>query len=126
MKIRFTYAVVTHESAENGDTADNGWYIPGMGKFPVSDDTAAEWMECSAKDAVRQIQHTVGDIDSVSVFTGQATFYPSDSDEDFDTGDRTSYHAHVECDPRLLEAILRALGCKSDAAALKRARLLGR
>lgn len=110
VKIRFTYDVVTEESAQHGDTAKRGWYIPGMGKFAEDDASASEHIVCTAKQAVEEIQRTVGSIDSISDNRNGATFYPADSEQDYQTGDYTSYHAHVECDPRLLRAIIKALG----------------
>jgi hypothetical protein len=107
--IRFTYDVVTPESAEHGDTAERGWHIPGMGNFAETDETASEYMHVRAKDAVWQIKRTVGCIDSVTAFADRATFYPSDSEEDYSTGDRTSYHAHIEGHPRLVAAIVKAV-----------------
>jgi len=108
--IRFTYDVVTHES--DGEADERGWHIPGMGNFDVSDDTASEYMHVRAKEAVWQIKQTVGCIDSVTARSDGATFYPSDSEEDYETGARTSYHAHIQGHPRLVAAIIKAVRAK--------------
>lgn len=36
-KSSFTYAIVTDESAEQGETAETGWYLPGLGRWPLRD-----------------------------------------------------------------------------------------
>lgn len=110
VKIRFTYDVVTEESAQDGDVAERGWYIPGMGKFPVEDESASEFVECTARAAVKDIESVVGAIGDVSAHGHIAAFYSADPEEDYRTGENTSYCAHIVCDPRLVRAIVKALG----------------
>lgn len=113
VKIRFTYDVVTDESAANGDTAERGWYIPGMGKFAEDDASASAHIEMRAREAVEEIQRTVGAIDSVSVYGNRATFYAADAKENYRTGESTRYAAHIVADPRLVDAIVAALEARS-------------
>jgi hypothetical protein len=105
--IRFTYDVTSSES--EGDVDERGWHIPGLGNFDVSDETASEYMHVRAKEAVWQIKQTVGCIDSVSAHSETATFYPSDSEPNYATGEDTRYCAHIKGHPRLVAAIIKAV-----------------
>jgi hypothetical protein len=48
--IQITYDVTTHESAEEGDTADNGFYGPGGWKYSISDDSFYERVEAVGRE----------------------------------------------------------------------------
>lgn len=109
VKLRFTYEVVTDESAKHGDAERRGWYVDGF-ECDESDETASEYFElCTAREAIERIAHTVGAIDSISECDGSADIYPADSDTNYQTGDETQYCAHIEGDARLVAAIVSAL-----------------
>lgn len=48
-KATITYEVITPESAEHGDTADNGWWMPGGWHFSLTGDKREEVLQ-EAKD----------------------------------------------------------------------------
>ena len=116
VQLRFSYEIVTPESAEFGDVAERGWYFDG-GHFASDDELASEGYESTARDALTDIEQLLGVPDEVSVRyyggEGHLTCYPADScREDYRTGAETYYHAHVSGHPRLIAAMARALGAE--------------
>lgn len=104
IKLRYTYAIITDESAARGEASENGWYSGGR-KYSIDDETAAEFELVTASRAIRDIAYTVGAIDSISDHATAATFYPADAEQDYRTGGSTRYYAHIEGDARLIAVI---------------------
>jgi hypothetical protein len=77
-----TYDVVTEESAEDGGTADSGFFHPGGWKTDADD--RSEW---SLKEVVSRFGRR-GFEDSGSWFSS------ADSDIDYLTGEHTTYAIH--------------------------------
>lgn len=113
-KLRFTYDRVSPESADDGDTSEAGWYVPGGWHFdvkgkPFDPADVPDPIECTGEECIREIESTVGCVDSVQVYGSKLTVYGSDSSIDYQTGEHTAYAAHVEADPRVLRIIAERL-----------------
>jgi hypothetical protein len=108
--ISFTYDMVTHESAEYGDNADNGFYDRGhrysMNVKETYDDIMKNpsdyhevWQPGKLRDALREAinlgiyQPSEGN--SVAQIGENAWFSSVDADQDFATGESTYYSLHV-------------------------------
>lgn len=109
VKIRYSYGRVTEESAANGDVSESGWYIPGGWHFPVHDKEAAAYIDCRAREAVDGVIEHVGYIGHAEVREGNVTLYGSENQAQFHEPFEESRCAHIECHPRLLSAIVKAL-----------------
>ena len=77
-----TYDVVTHESAEQGDVADSGFYTPS-GEQQSADDTPAKW---TLRDVVSHFGRN-------NLTDCGGSFYSS-NEENYRTGEQTSYAVH--------------------------------
>lgn len=109
VKIRYTYDRVTEESAADGEASESGWYSPGGWHFAADDKEAAEYIDCSAREAVEGVIEHVGYIDHAQVREGKASLYGSESQAQFHEPYEETRCAHIECHPRLLSAIVKAL-----------------
>lgn len=101
MLARFTYCVITPESAEQGEFAENGYIMPGMWKFPLRDE------ECEHEEtlnAARNGEFDLTDLDEVINFAeslgmcedGGSWLSSVDPDQDYQTGEDTFYSLHLE------------------------------
>ncbi len=80
---RVTYDIVIPESAEDGDTAENGWFHRGGWKFSA-DDEPSQW---TLHELVSQFGR--------GTFEDSGTWFSSASaDQDYRTGEDTSYAVH--------------------------------
>lgn len=108
LDVSVTYDRVSHESAEAGDTEENG-YVVGSQEWPLAEcegETVSEAM--NASEALREILDR-GCTCSVSESGTGASFYAGEPQHtDYSTGDVTSYHVHVKGPARLIKALVRA------------------
>lgn len=89
--IDFTYDTVTPESAENGDFAESGFITPGMWKYPNIDDYESnEWSPGDLAGLIRFAQFL-----GICTCEGADWFYSVDPDENYATGESTTYAMHV-------------------------------
>lgn len=77
---RVTYDVVTPESAEQGDTADSGYYSRGGWKH----DDPSDWT----------LHEVVSQFGRNSLEDSGSWFSTTDADVDYRTGEDTSYSVH--------------------------------
>ena len=99
MKARFCYQTVTPESAEHGDFADHGFYLPGGWKFSLNElgDKASEGV-----DLVQDNGYSLRDVIQAAKDLGIQSqpdadwFYSHPSIEDYSTGEEVSYSLHIE------------------------------
>lgn len=114
IKITITYETVTTESAEDGDSADHGFYGPGGWRHSIADGTFENMIkEFGHAEAVRRITpepESFDDVDgAVKFLKGYGPFetsiYPpqpgcwliqSDADVDYSTGEETRLSFHLE------------------------------
>jgi hypothetical protein len=90
IEVSKTYAVVTQESASNGDYADHGYCFSPM---------------------LLRLKDTLDTIDSLGAVeiqesTNHIDFYAIDPDTDMHDGSETTYHVRVKAHPRVLKRIL--------------------
>jgi len=97
--IRTSYETVTPESAEEGDAADRGWEDEEGEQFESVED-AIEWLKRKG------VQHA-----SSSHFH-PGIWYSSGEDQDFGTGETTTYSFHLTADEKVQKAIYDALKAK--------------
>lgn len=107
VKIRYTYYIVTPESAEDGGYSESGWLSDG-GHYDVSDETASEYTEMRASQAVRDIRDMVGCVDIIQQHGDRVTVYGSPEQDPY-TGESETRAAHFVCPPRLAAAMVRKL-----------------
>jgi len=101
MKITFCYSVVTPESAAEGDTAEHGWIMPGMWKYPLEDSEG--YHEDTLEDAkhgdfdLEDLEDAIRFAESLGICSDDGSgFYSVDPDIDYQTGGETTYSMHVE------------------------------
>lgn len=75
-----TYDIVTPESAEHGDTAEAGFYSRGGWKH----EDRSEWT----------LREVVSEFGRNSLEDGGTSFYSIDSEQNYRTGESTSYAVH--------------------------------
>lgn len=91
-RIKFTYDVVTPESAEQGDFAETGWVDEdGIAIEPDADEDAVS-LACDA------ITRQCGCVEPSSYPSWHAGVWytSSDGEQDYRTGEHTRYSAHLE------------------------------
>ena len=102
MKASFTYQTVSPESAEQGDFSEHGWILPGMWKSALQDE---DGHHDSVLDEARRGEFDVTDLgeivsfaQSLGICTGEGAdwFYSVDDDENYETGEDTTYCLHLE------------------------------
>ncbi len=90
--IDFTYETVTPESAEHGDySIEAGFILPGMWKFQVEDyDERQQWK-------IGDLAHYINFARSLGICTceGADWFYSVDPDQNYQTGEDTTYAMHI-------------------------------
>lgn len=113
IRIRYTYELVTPESAEHNDVEERGWYQPGGWHFAESDQEASQHAEVRAKDALHDIKQACGYIDSLTHSTDSSGLthvtlygYP---DDDYRLEGSETRCAHFVCKPRLAVALVTRL-----------------
>ena len=97
---RFCYDAVTPESAECGDFADHGFYIPGSGQFSVMDlsheDHIRTGEECTLTDwTLREVIEAARDL-GIQSRQDASWFYSYPAIEDCGTGAEISYSLHID------------------------------
>lgn len=86
-QFRITYDIVTHESAEQGDSAEQGYFLPGGWKVPTADaiaDTAGDY-GWDLRNALTYL----GGVDDCGSW-----FRECDSDIDYRTGEYRTLSLH--------------------------------
>lgn len=98
--LRFTlcYDVVTQESAQDGDTAENGFYLPGGYQYPLSRTNKRErTLNAAGRGEFDLDPHAAlceaRDL-GICEDTGGGWFSTTDGHTDYRTGDNTSYTLH--------------------------------
>jgi len=96
-----TYDVVTPESAENGDTAEHGFILPGGWTFDLNVPEVSKDVE--EHPELYWVPVTPGDVRAAVEWAqehgcirdnGDGSFYSEDPDVDYATGEATSYAIH--------------------------------
>jgi hypothetical protein len=88
---RVTYDVVSPESAEHGDTCDNGFAAPGGWKFPVDDPGPHEMTLREAIETCGFYPRAKG----ISGFENCGRWFSTiDPDQNYQTGEDTRYAIH--------------------------------
>ena len=104
--IDFTYQTVSPESSEQGDYSETGFILPGMWKFPDIDDySRQEWNPGDLASIISFAQ-------SLGINSGEGCdwLYSVDPDENYQTGESTTYSMHVAgCTDSSRERIYRIL-----------------
>ena len=102
-KIRYTYQVVTPESAKHGDCAESGWaYDNGCNLEtygPDFDDRCEEVLEFENWDEfVDHVSEKIGsfETDSSPGRLTEGSLYATDPDLNYETGAETYYAVHYE------------------------------
>jgi hypothetical protein len=104
-----TYDVATPESAENGDVSELGFYAPGGWKFPAPGCHEGKPGDnnLATSEVLYWAQQRVAWRDN-----GDGSFYCEDRDENYQTGEDTSYAVHFSgVTAASLGRIARVLGC---------------
>jgi hypothetical protein len=114
----YTYDQTTPESAADGDHSASGFYEGAGNRWPATDPDAGHGETMLASAARKDIQQTVGSIDSMQLsetMGGECKLavYGSPDCIDFRTGTDESISAHVTGPKRLLLALQASLGGKS-------------
>jgi hypothetical protein len=115
LELSYSYEIVTHESAEDGEAAERGFYEPGGWKYPLPEfggrpiEEAPKAQIVSAREALEAITDLLGGIDSAEPCGDSLDVYPCDGSTNFRTGAETRIHAHVKGDARLIAALAHAL-----------------
>lgn len=107
IKYRFTYDIVTFESALEGDVAESGFYSPpgcAGGHFDVAGEGNGDYHEVRASKALRDIQNAVGRGGCVEVY-GTCLTVQGHAEEDHRTGASETRTAHIVAHPRLIRAL---------------------
>jgi hypothetical protein len=91
MKARFTYEIVTPESAEFGDFAEGGFIDGGGWRYPVpgAGDDYDEWYT-DIREVISEAQYLGINYDNGGWFESV------DPEVDYATGEYTTYALHVE------------------------------
>jgi len=103
LKYSITYDVVTSESCEHGDTSESGWYLPGGWKFPLKDEDGhhADTLK-DAQNGEFDLTGTLSELLDlarqlgINSFEGAEWFYSADPEENYTTGENTSYCLHLD------------------------------
>jgi len=90
-KIRTSYDIVTHESAEQGDTAENGW-IDEEGE-DMRPDKWDKYNGTSAVDNAVEFLQDKGVIQAGGAVVGE--WYQSESEQDMYSGEYTTNYYHL-------------------------------
>lgn len=109
MKATITYDIVNPESAENGDTSENGWYMPGGYHYPLNDESGLnEVVLNEAKNNEYDIPlslaiKTAIDLgcSEIQVNGNDISVYTTDGHTDFKTGNNTNYCLHIKCKSKI-------------------------
>ena len=131
IQVQITYDTTTQESAEEGDTADNGFYGPGGWKYSISNESFYERVKAvghdhalkdmtpeptsfdSVEDAVAFIERDGPFEASCSAPYGEHCWLTQSSpinDRDyFEKGEDTRLSFHIEADPAVRAEIIEAL-----------------
>lgn len=110
MNVRYTFGLITPESAEEGEYADSGWYIPGVGGFVHDDPDASAEQPLGAQEVIRTLEDALGGIDRASTISDYLVVTGTSSSDD---QRRLTITAHISGHPRMraaLDAALRAHG----------------
>lgn len=108
IRYRFTYDVVTPESAEDGDVAERGFYSPPGcvgGKFDVEGEGNGDYHEDRASAAFRDICATLNGVEHVQSRSGHLTVYGQPYEDP--CGGSETIAAHIEAHPRLIAVLAR-------------------
>jgi hypothetical protein len=95
-----SYSVVTPESAENGDTEDNGY----------DDYHDCEPDELDAQDGLTAVDLAITYLKDKGATSSYGSWYSAEPDQDFRTGNETTYDYHpTNFTPAEEEAILKGV-----------------
>jgi hypothetical protein len=87
----FTYDIVTPESAEQGDTSENGWYVPGGWKYPLfNDDGSPNEAPPKLKGDLRAVISHAQEL-GIEFHPDADWGYNVDPDLDYRTGEHTRF-----------------------------------
>jgi len=128
---QLTYDVYTQESAEDGGTADNGFYAAGGWQYSIADDAFEERCKAVGRqqaladmapeplvladvaEAVALVEE-YGASETDGGWGGKASFYQVDPSYDrayFERGEDTRICVHIKCDdPAVLAEIVAGVG----------------
>ena len=121
IKVQITYDVTTPESAEDGDTADHGFYGPGGWKFSIADDDFRERVKSVGQDRALAdmtpepnefdcIEDAVDFIKCDGPFESGGTWLtqcdPSGDRAYFESGEDTRLSFHIEADAAVRDEII--------------------
>jgi len=108
MKASITYTVTTRESAEHGDYAESGWYMPGDREYPLEDsegrhesvlsEARAGDFDLEIDEAIREAQN-LGAVHEIEINGSKVRAYSVDPPNDrayFERGEERYYTVHVE------------------------------
>jgi hypothetical protein len=118
--VSFYYSTSTSESAEYGDHADHGFWLPGGWKFSMNDEKICEDILTNPDDynikydGPGDLGHILDTARNLGIGgdNGDGSFYSVDPDVDYTTGEDTSYSMHVKgVTPSTVKRIARLL-CK--------------
>ena len=87
--IDFTYQTVTPESAEHGDFDSSGFITPGMWKYEVSNYDRVEYERGDLAGLIDFAR-------SLGIMSDGDSFYSVDPDENYQTGESTTYGMHID------------------------------
>lgn len=117
-----TYSVTTHESAENGDHAEHGWWLPGGWEFPLADEKG-DHPEVLAEARAGEFDLTIGDAIRAAIGLGavhevqvehdglSARSVDPPCDRAFiEDGESRTYTLHIKCSKGSAKRIARLLG----------------
>ena len=90
--IDFTYQTVTPESAEYGDTSETGFITPGMWKYTDIEDYERQQWNPGDLAGIIQFAQSLG----ISSCEGCDWLYSVDPDENYQTGESTTYAMHID------------------------------
>lgn len=103
IKVRWTYSVVTQESAEQGECSEHGFYEPGGWRWPLEDENGyhKEVLEDAQKgefdvfyDDLRSLISDAEDL-GVAFHDDADRACNIDPDIDYRTGESTTYNLHI-------------------------------
>jgi len=107
IRYRETYDVVTEESSQDGDTADNGFCLPGGWQFSMNEPSTLDDAQRGEFDQKDTLPDLIEKIQRNGMRCVGDTFVAY-SEMDYRTGEETTYYLHIE-NPRDLQAVCYAI-----------------
>ena len=100
-KAAFCYQTVTPESAEQGDSTETGWILPGMWKFALQDEdgyhTDVLDEAIAGEFKLNDLAEVIDFAESLGIHVLEDESFASvDPDMDYETGADTYYSLHIE------------------------------